>query len=314
MDQNQLSQGIKRLVDIISKSNFGGIVIPPQPNIDLVAAASAFYLSLLQKGVNITLTCETTVDFDLIGADKFQKTLSAPGDNLVISFPYTEGIIDKVDYHIENDRFNLVIIPREKGKKLDSKEVSFYYTGSNFDFIIVLNAPNLNALGSLYQNNTDLFQGREIINIDRHFTNTNFGTLNIIRKNTSSFSEIIYSILKEGQFYIDKDIATNLYAGLVSATKNFNSFSTNADTFQTAAELLRLGAIKKIIKKKEEETISESKFSFSFPKQTNSSQSLKRENQMTKPIDEIEKEIKTEKISPPEDWLKPKIFKGKGLI
>lgn len=314
MEQNQLLQGIKRLVDIVSKSNFGGIVIPPQPNIDLVAAACAFYLSLLQKGVNITLTCETTVDFDLIGADKIQKTLSAPGDNLVISFPYTEGTIDKVDYHIENDRFNLVIIPREKGKKLDYKEVNFYYTGSNFDFIIVLNAPALNALGSLYQNNPDLFQGREIVNIDRHFTNTSFGTLNIVRKNTSSFSEIIYTILKKGQFYIDKDIATNLYTGLTSATNNFTSFSTNADTFQTASELLRLGAIKKIIKKKEEETAFEPKFSFPFPKQTISSQSLRRENQMAKPIEEVEKEIKTEKNPPPEDWLKPKIFKGKGLI
>lgn len=312
MNNNQLS--IERLVNIISKSNYGAIVIPNQFNIDLVASACALYLSLLQKGVNITLTCETAVDFDLIGVDKFQKTLTAPGDNLVISFPYTDGAIDKIDYRIENDRFNLIIIPREKGKKLDSKEVNFYYTGSNFDFIIVLNAPTLNALGSLYQNNPDLFQGREIINIDKHFTNTNFGTLNIVRKNTSSFSEIIYTILKEGQFYIDKDIATNLYAGLASATNNFTSFSTNADTFQTAAELLRLGAIKKIIKKREVEVSSSSKSPFSFPKQTYSSSSLRQENQQTKPISEVEKDNKSEKPTPPEEWLKPKIFKGSGLI
>ena len=313
MNRTQDQLTIERFVNIISKSNFGAVVIPPQTNIDIVAAACALYLSLSQKGVNITLTCEATVDFDLIGADKFQKTLAAPGDNLVISFPYTDGAIDKIDYRIENDRFNLVIIPREKGKKLDSKEVNFYYTGSNFDFIIVLNAPTLDALGSLYQNNTDLFQGREIINIDRHFTNTSFGTLNIVRKNTSSFSEIIYTILKEGQFYIDKDIATNLYAGLASATNNFTSFSTNADTFQTAAELLRLGAKKKIIKRDEVEVKSTPRFPFSFQKQASPASSSTPEIQKPKPISEVEKETKSEKPSPPEEWLKPKIFKGSGL-
>lgn len=309
MNENQLSLSIKRLAEIITKSNFGGIVLPPQPNIDTVAASCALYLSLLQKGLNLILSCESDINFDLVGADKFQKSLSAPGDNLVISFPYVDGAIDKIDYRIENDRFNLIIVPREKGRKLDSKQVNFYYTGGNFDFIITLNAPTLASLGSLYQNNPGIFQGREIINIDRHFTNTNFGTFNLVKKNVSSLSELIYLVLKEGGFNIDKDTATNLYAGIASATNNFTSFSTTADTFQTIAELLRQGATKKIIKTGE--TFSPK---ISFPAKPHLSQPVNLQNKTVKPINQVEKETKTEKPTPSEEWLKPKIFKGGGII
>lgn len=309
MDQNKLRQSIKRLAEILTKSSFGAIVLPPQPNIDVVAASCALYLSLLQKGINLILSCESDIELDLVGAEKFKKSLSAPGDNLVISFPYVDGAIDKIDYRIENDRFNLIIVPREKGKKLDTKQVNFYYTGGSFDFIITLNVPTLASLGSLYQNNLEVFQGREIINIDRHFTNSGFGTLNLVIKNISSLSELIYLVLKEGGFNIDKDIATNLFAGIASATNNFTSYSTTADTFQTIAELLRQGAIKKIIKTGE---ASSSKISFSA--KPHFSQSVNLENKTVKPINEIEKETKTEKPTPPEEWLKPKIFKGGGLI
>lgn len=313
MEENQLLPTIKRLTEIVSKSSFGGIVIPPSPNIDIVASATSLYLSLTQKGINIILACESDINFDLVGSEKFQKSLSAPGDNLVISFPYVDGSIDKIDYRIENDRFNLIIIPREKGKKLATNQVNFYYTGGNFDFLIILNAPNLNALGSLYNDNTELFQGREIINIDRHFTNENFGTINIVKKNISSLSELIYLILKEGGLPIDKDIATNLFSGIASATNNFTSFSTNADTFQSAAELLRQGAVKKIIKTEEKLTY-KPKISFSSPQKTISNQSFKIENQTAKPINQVEKETKIETSKTPEEWLKPKIFKGSGLI
>ena len=50
------------------------------------------------------------------------------------------------------------------------------------------------------------------------------------------------------QVEIDRDMATNLYAGAAASTNNFTSYSTNADTFEHIATLLRLGAVKKTFK------------------------------------------------------------------
>ncbi len=303
MDLNNLNSLVERLKSIIEKSRLGAIIVPKQATYDTLSAATSLYLSLLEKNLDLVLVSETPVDVDLMGAEKFTTSLSAPGDNLVISFPYREGAVDKVDYQIDGENFNLIITPKDSRTKLDPKQVKFFYTGGNFDFIIVLDTPSLSALGELYQNNQPLFQGREIINIDRHFTNMNFGTLNIVVKNISSLSELIYQILKLGNFLIDKEIATNLYAGLLSATNNFTSFSTTADTFQVASELLRKGALKKIIRQSVKEPISNQIF---FNQKT---EKIKTPN-----INEIEKEPTSQEEKTPVDWLKPKIFKGGNLL
>lgn len=299
-----LSQQISRINEIIAKSKMGAILLPLNPSIDTVAAATALYLILTKKGLVISLVCSTKIDYDLIGVDKIQSSPNAPGDNLVISFPYVEGAINKIDYFIDNETFNLVITPRAGAKKLDYNQVKFSYSGGNFDFVIVLDTPTLNSLGELYQNNIQLFQGREIINIDRHFTNTSFGTVNIVKKDVASLSELIYQIIKQNQLEIDKDIATNLYSGIAAATNNFTSYSTNADTFQTIAELLRAGAIKKLIKKPTPTQ------SFTSPQPI----IAPRETQKTIAIEDVEKEKKQDEPIAPSDWLKPKIFKGSGLI
>ncbi len=303
MNQNNLNSLVERLKAIVEKSRLGAIIVPKQVSYDTLSAATSLYLSFLERGLDLVLVSETPVEADLIGVEKFTTSLSAPGDNLVISFPYQEGAVDKVDYQIDGANFNLIITPKDSRFKLDPKQVKFFYTGGNFDFIIVLDSPSLTNLGELYQNNQSLFQGREIINIDRHFTNTNFGTLNIVVKNISSLSELVYQILKLGNFLIDKEIATNLYAGLLSTTNNFTSFSTTADTLLAASELLRKGAMKKIIRQTAQKAMNNQIF---FNQKTEKIKTLS--------INEIENEPVSQEEKTPADWLKPKIFKGGNLL
>jgi nanoRNase/pAp phosphatase (c-di-AMP/oligoRNAs hydrolase) len=302
---SDLLPAISRLGEILQKSKMGAIILPPDPSVDSTASATALYLALIKKELTLSLVCPGKIEADLIAIDKIQSSPEAPGDNLVITFPYSEGAIDKIDYFIENDKFNLIIAPRSSFKKLDYNQVKFSYSGGNFDFVIVLDTPTLNSLGELYQNNPNLFQGREIVNIDRHFTNTNFGTVNIIKKESPSMSELIYQIIKQIPLEIDKDIATNLYSGIATATNNFTSYSTNADTFQTIAELLRAGAIKKVLKK----PASPSPFLKQQPPVMQ-----KKETQRAIPIAEVEKEKQPDEKNAPSDWLKPKIFRGGDLI
>ncbi len=292
---------IARIINTLSKASSGAIILPVNPSPDAVAAGTTLYLGLTKIGKGVTLVCDSPSDLDLVGVEKFKSDLTVAGDNLVISFPYSDGSIDKVDYNIQGNFFNLIVTPRSGYPKLDPNQVKYSYSGGNLDFLIVVDAPSLNSLGQVYGNNQTQFQGKELINIDRHLTNASYGTINFLNKASSSISEMILSLLQQLQVEIDRDMATNLYVGIAAATNNFTSYSVTADTFDKIASLLRLGAVKKNIKKP-----------MGFQNQTKIQSSF-REKNINKTPQALEREIQPEEKTPA-DWLRPKIFKGGGLI
>lgn len=315
---NENNSVISRIGEIINKGGSGVILVPPNSSVDTIAGATALYLALNKIGKNVSLACSSKIEnIPLTAVDKFQTDINVSGDSLMISFPYTDGSIDRVDYNIQGENFNLVITTRTGFKKLDPNQVKFSYTGGKIDFLIVIDAPNLNALGDIYLNNKEKFVGCEIINIDRHLTNNNFGTANLVRKTAACISEIIYDLIENLKLEIDKDIATNLYAGILSGTNNFSSYSVGPQTLETAAKLLRAGAIKKVIGKT---TSSHTLGGFQgFPLKdqgvTIKSDTLPKVNRLeNKPLEKVEKETEKESQETPQDWLKPKIFRGGGLI
>lgn len=297
MDNNQST--LSRIQEIITKCRSAVVVIPSNPSVDAIAASSSLYLTLNKMGKTVSLACSQKIRSDLVASDKFQNIIGAGGDSLTVSFPYTDGAIDKVDYNIQGDAFNLIVTPRPGFQKLNPNQVNFSYSGGLVDMIIVIDAPTLNSLGTIYTDNQNQFTGKDIINIDRHLTNAYFGTVNYINKTISSISELILSVLQILKVEIDRDMATNLYAGTAASTNNFTSYSTNAETFEHIATLLRLGAVKKVFKK---------------PTVINSMPGRNPEISKAVPIESVEKETLTEKPQTSQEWLKPKIFKGGGLI
>ncbi|HRN69846.1 MAG TPA: DHH family phosphoesterase, partial [Candidatus Woesebacteria bacterium] len=249
MNPQQQPQNIERelnlISEVITKGNSGIIVLPAKPTPDAIASGTSLYLALTKMGKNVSLICVAMPETDIAGADKIKTSIQTGGNNLVVSFPYKEGAIDKVDYNVQNEKFNLIIIPREGQARLEPKDVEYSYSGGKIEFIITVDAPNLNSLGDIYTKNQNTFDGKNIINIDRHLINNNFGTINLVAKTAAATAELVLKVLQTVKAPIDKDIATNLYTGIVTATNNFSSYSVNADTFETVAQLLRAGAVKK---------------------------------------------------------------------
>lgn len=312
-----------KVSETIQKATSGAIILPANPSTDTVAAASALYLGLTKLGKNVSLVCDMTPKSDLMAADKIQKQLTTSGDNLIISFPYTDGSIDKVDYNIQGETFNLIVTPRQGNSKLDSQKVKFSYGGGDMDFIITLDAPNLNSLGNSFIDNKKMFQGKTIINIDRHLVNDFYGTVNIVNKISSSISELAFRFLEEAGCEMDKDIATNLYAGLVSATNNFSSYSVNAETFEIAAALLKSGAAKKQVKPLQPQQTQQNQFPprKQFNQQRDNSNQIQQpikhahsNEKQIKPIEDVEYEESSDENNTSSNWLKPKIFRGTGLV
>lgn len=330
---------LNQINETLTKGQSGIIVLPANPSIDALAAATSLYLGLTKIGKNVSVACATIPATDLVGTDKIQNTFVTKGDNLVISFPYVDGSIDKVDYNIEGEKFNLIVTPRSGQPKLDPSKVQYAYVGGKIDFIIAIDTPNLNSLGEIYTENQNEFQGKTIINIDRHLINNMFGTVNMVVKTSSSTSELVLKVLQSMQIEIDKDIATNLYTGLTTATNYFTSYSVNADTFEAAAELLKNGAVKKPpMKPNMQQTQQQSQsqpqatpfmqkkpFIKASPAPTPAPAPIKpqQNEQETSPIQQqndqqnqpqTANENNNSQPSTPQDWLKPKIFRGGGLL
>lgn len=278
------SNPLQKAAEIFHKGTTGVICLAQNPSLDTVAAATTLYLGLTKLGKNVTLSCSTPKNYGLFAEDKINGLIETSGNNLVVSFPYEDGTIDKVDYYIQENTFNIVVKPVSDHPKLEPKDVKYFYTGGAVDFIVTVDADILKKLGPIYSDNQELFQGKNIINIDRHLTNSFYGQANLVNKNSSSTCELVLLLLKSLKCPLDSDIATNLYAGLVTATNNFTSYSVNPSTFETAAELLNLGASKKGAKQ-------------IFPERT-----IRLERTAQKPMGEIEKEQ--------DEDLKPKIFRG----
>jgi len=82
----------------------------------------------------------------------------------------------------------------------------------------------------------------DIINIDHHASNTNFGKFNIVDKNRPSASLVVYDFLVENQELISRDVATCIYTGLVSDTNFFIYRGVDKDIFKIASILVEKGA------------------------------------------------------------------------
>lgn len=217
------------------------IVLKSQPNTDELAAATALYLSLTQRGKQVLLASPEKVTVqqgNLVGVDKIISDLGKGGKNLIVSFPYTEGAVEKVSYTIENNRFNLVIEPKEHAQLLNKDEVEFSYGGTGaptYDVIFTLGVTNYDGLGSFTLTHKKLFIEKTTIVIDnKPSPNREFGKMQIINPQGGSLSEIIAMLLSRMNMPMDMDICANLLTGIKDKTANFTQ-NVQADTFEAAA-------------------------------------------------------------------------------
>lgn len=108
----------------------------------------------------------------------------------------------------------------------------------NFEKIIVVDSASPERIT---ENFKELVEKKETLNIDHHFSNTNFGSLNYIDPQASATSVLIYRILKKFYPSFGKEVAENIYAGILADTGNFSFSNTNDETFQIARNLLSRG-------------------------------------------------------------------------
>lgn len=128
-------------------------------------------------------------------------------------------------------------LPRAKTIKKD-------FLLGDFDLIIILDCGDARRTGFPKRLKNLTGYKNKIINIDHHPKNDlhKLAKINLIDYNSSSTSEIIYTILKRLKIKIDKDIALCLLCGLYTDTGSFMHSNTSPETLKIASDLLRCGA------------------------------------------------------------------------
>jgi len=94
--------------------------------------------------------------------------------------------------------------------------------------------------GSIDRLGFDL-DGRDIINIDHHRSNTQYGSINVVIADYASSSQVAFELLKK-LYIVDADTATCFYTALLSDTRYFTTTSVNKEVFDVAYALVEAGA------------------------------------------------------------------------
>ncbi len=83
-------------------------------------------------------------------------------------------------------------------------------------------------------------KNRDILNIDHHKSNENYGSINVVIPEYASASQVAYALFKS-LYIIDKDAANCFYTALLSDTRYFTTASVNTEVFEVAKALVDLG-------------------------------------------------------------------------
>ena len=108
----------------------------------------------------------------------------------------------------------------------------------DYDIAVVMDCPTMERIGRV---NEALKEGKMILNIDHHVSNAKFGKVNWINEKASSCGEMVYTLFKELDCKIDKDIAVNLYTAILTDTGSFKYTNTTSQTHRIAGELIDYG-------------------------------------------------------------------------
>lgn len=334
------NSSFKQIREALEKSKSIGILTPKDPDLDKMAAALALYLSLslLDKEILIATPSDPLVEVSsLVGIDKVKTSLDGGKGDLVVSFPYQEGSIEKVSYTLENDFLNIIVKAGENGLSFKEEDIRFLRGQGIPELIFVVGAQRITDLGKLFD--PGQLKNTTIVNINNQADNQSFGDIHIVSNRFSSISEAVGNIILSLGLKIDSDIAQNLMAGISFATENFQNPNTSSLAFEMAGILMRNGAARAAVSKQtarsQEDITKELQDFFSLkpsqnrqmprqqmprppiPKQQMQRPQMPRQQMPNRnlhknlnPEEELLKENDRIDENPPEDWLAPKIYKG----
>jgi phosphoesterase RecJ-like protein len=132
-------------------------------------------------------------------------------------------------------------IPPEYAFLVASGEISLSLPARDrWDTVFLLDIPCFSRLPSSLSGQVPPYN--RLINIDHHASNSISGTLNWVDVEASSVGEMLYRLFERAGYVISADVATPLYAAILTDTGSFRFPNTTASALTAAAQLIKRGA------------------------------------------------------------------------
>ncbi len=241
----------QQLRQLLETSRHILLVMNSTQNTDSICGAVAWKKFLEKQNKQVDIIADNFVlpkNLKFIkGVEEIQPQISHL-QKFILKVDVTNVKIDTLSYDIKDNWLSIYLTPKQG--VLTKNELRTAQSGLKYDLIITINAQDLESLGKIFFNNTDLFYKVPVINFDNHPGNEHFGQVNFVELTATSISEIIYKTMTQiSASHIDADIATALLAGMISQTQSFKTTNVTPHTLNTASELMNLGADReKIVK------------------------------------------------------------------
>jgi phosphoesterase RecJ-like protein len=185
----------------------------------------------ISQSTNIVLVNHASPDADTIGsALALQRVLLQMGKKATVVCP--NPIPDFLEWMPGSEE---ILIHDNKAKK-SSRAIR----EADLLFAMDFNAPYRTANVEKQMNS---FIGKKVL-IDHHlFPQEDYFDLMFSYPEKSSTSELLFDILRASSYkkFINKDVAVNIFVGLMTDTGSFAYSCNTPETFESAAELIRYG-------------------------------------------------------------------------
>lgn len=235
--KQQIVEAIKAAENIL-------LITHKDPDGDAIGSLVAFSIALAKMGKSPHPVAGGNISqvFSYLPTDKVSKDLTGRRD-FVISLDVSKIQAEKFLYKVEDGHINFIVTP--KSGEFTKEMVSYPGGKFKFDLIVVLDCQDLDRLGELYHQNSDLFYETPIINIDHHAGNDHFGKINLVDLTATSTAEILVSLfeaLSKDTSLLSPEAATALLTGIITDTNSFQNQNTTPKSLTVAAQLVAANA------------------------------------------------------------------------
>jgi len=176
--------------------------------------------AVIESSPLVALACHVTPDGDALGSMLAMHLLCrSQGKESVASWPEPFEVAPHYTY-----------LP---GLDSVTKPADFPETPSVMVTFDCGSLDRLNELGDAAR------QARELIVVDHHATNKNYGTINLLDPDAAASAVMVYRLAKCLGWPLTRDVAICLYTGIVTDTGRFQYANTSPEVLEMATELSR---------------------------------------------------------------------------
>ncbi|MFA6486290.1 MAG: DHH family phosphoesterase [Candidatus Magasanikbacteria bacterium] len=240
---------IEQIKKLFADKKYVLIALAQNPDADAISSAVALKTMLEKQHKHVEIASAgfcAPANLNFILKNQTIKNELANLQKFIIKVDVSKSPIESLSYDVKDGWLSIYLSPKHGA--ITKNELRTAQTSFKYDLVITLDTVDLDALGPIFFNNTDLFYHTPVINIDHHASNEHFGQINLVNITATATAEIVCKMLEDiAPDQIDGSIATALLTGIIAKTKSFKTANVNPFTLNLAGHLMKLGAERDLI-------------------------------------------------------------------